>query len=251
MGQLTYTTEEIQALLDSIGTISELTGFTSTDLVSAILELQTKVGNDIDDVSDDIDSVSNKVGNLSALATTAKSSMVAAVNELFTSASNVKSTIAAAITGAGVATSASASSAQMATNIGQIPSVARQGYIYPYVRNGESITPTGTYATTSYIDLDFGVKVGYKANGDVLLLMKAKTSTSYEYLDFALASGSMSGVTLTTQDMSASSNATGKPDCIYGCVLSGISQNCNIAVACGSVNSTYDWVKCTITVTAV
>jgi len=243
MGQLTYTTAEIQALLDSIGTISELTGFSATDLVSAILELQG-------DVNTDISGVSDKIGNLSSLATTAKDDLVSAMNELFTSASNIKTPIAAAITGCGVSTAATASAATMASNINQIPAVSRQGYLYPYVRNGGSITPTGTYATASYIDLDFGVKVGYCANGDVLLLMKAKASTAYEYLQFALASGSMSGVTITSQDMSASSNATGKPNCIYGCVLSGISANCNIAVACASVDATYDWVKCEITVTA-
>lgn len=243
MGQLTYTTAEIQALLDSIGTISDLTGFSATDLVSAILELQENVNTDIADVDD-------HVGDLSSLATTAKGSLVAAVNELFTSASNVKSTIAAAITGAGISTSSSATAATMATNIGKIPAKAREGYLKPYVTNGESITPTGTYATSTYYDTTFGVKIGYTAGGDVLLMMQGGTTTNYEYLQFVLDSTSMSGVTIERCDMSASSNATGKSAVIYGCVLSGITADCTISVTMSTYNSTYDWTQCTIKVTA-
>ena len=239
MGQLTYTTQEIQALLDSIGNISDLIGFSSSDIVSALLELQNKEDTDINTVED-------YIGNLPSLATESKSSLVAAINEVFTSASNFKSAIAAAITGQGVSTSSGATAATMASNIARI----RRGYLKPYVTNGDSITPTGTYATSTYYNLDFGVKVGYTAEGDVLLLMKAGTSTAYEYLQFALSSSSMSGVTITRFDMSSSSNATGKAAVIYGCVLSGITQDCTIAVAMGSVDATYDYVTCTITVTA-
>lgn len=232
MGQLTYTTAEIQALLDSIGNISDLTGFSATDLVSALMELD------------------DHVGGLSALATTDKSSLVAAVNEVFTFASNFKSTIATAITGAGVSTSSSASVATMASNIGQIPAKARQGYVKCYVTNGESITPTGTYATSTYYNTTFGVKIGYTADGDVLLMMKGGTTTNYEYLQFALDSSSMSGVTIERCDMSANSNATGKPEVIYGCVLKGITKNCRISVTMSTYNATYDWTQCTIKVKA-
>ena len=73
--------------------------------------------------SDDIarkDTVDNAVGNLSNLMTSAKSNAVAAINELFTSASNGKSQIAAAITGKGVPASGSDTFSQLATKIGQI-----------------------------------------------------------------------------------------------------------------------------------
>lgn len=73
--------------------------------------------------SDDIarkDTVDNAVGNLSTLLTTAKGNTVAAINELFTSASNGKSQIAAAITGKGVPASGSDTFAVLAAKIGQI-----------------------------------------------------------------------------------------------------------------------------------
>lgn len=239
MGQLTYTTQEIQALLDSIGNISDLMGFSSTDLVSALLELQNKEDSEINTVEDHI-------GNLPSLATESKSSLVAAINEVFTSASNFKSTIAAAITGEGVSTSSSATAATMASNIAKI----RKGYLRPYVTNGESITPTGTYATSTYYDTTFGVKIGYTADGEVLLMMKGGTTTNYEYLQFVLGSSTMSGVTIERCDMNVSSNATGKPAVIYGCVLKGITKNCTISVTMSTYNATYDWVQCTINVTA-
>lgn len=64
--------------------------------------------------------VDNAVGNLSTLQTTDKSNVVKAINELFTNVSNGKSSIAAAITGKGVAASGSDTFDQLATKIGQI-----------------------------------------------------------------------------------------------------------------------------------
>lgn len=60
------------------------------------------------------------VGDLSELETTDKDSVVDAINELFTSVSDGKSAIAAAITDKGVPTAASDSFADMADNIGDI-----------------------------------------------------------------------------------------------------------------------------------
>lgn len=73
--------------------------------------------------SDDIarkDTVDNAVGNLSNLLTSAKSNAVAAINELFTSASNGKTAVAAAITGKGVPASGSDTFNQLADKISQI-----------------------------------------------------------------------------------------------------------------------------------
>ncbi|WP_059044442.1 tail fiber protein [Paenibacillus rubinfantis] len=80
--------------------------------------------------SDDIalkSTVDNAVGTLSNLLTTAKGNAVAAINELFTSASNGKDAVAAAITGKGVAASGSDTFAQLATKIGQIITGRRYG----------------------------------------------------------------------------------------------------------------------------
>ena len=59
-------------------------------------------------------------GDLSDLATSTKTDLVSAINETFTSASNGKTAIAAAITGKGVPTSSSDSFATMAANIALI-----------------------------------------------------------------------------------------------------------------------------------
>lgn len=73
--------------------------------------------------SDDIaikSTVDNAVGTLSTLKTTAKTNAVAAINELFQSASDGKTAVAAAITGKGVPASGSDTFTQLAQKIGQI-----------------------------------------------------------------------------------------------------------------------------------
>ncbi|MGG6309778.1 hypothetical protein [Paenibacillus macerans] len=64
----------------------------------------------------------DEVGPLPELLTTAKGNMVEAVNELFTNVSNGKTSVAAAITGKGVAASGSDTFAVLAEKIGQISS---------------------------------------------------------------------------------------------------------------------------------
>lgn len=61
-----------------------------------------------------------QLGDLSKLKTTAKGSAVDALNELFTSASDGKSAVAAAVTGKGVAASSSDTFATLSTKIGNI-----------------------------------------------------------------------------------------------------------------------------------
>ncbi|WP_145412531.1 phage tail protein [Paenibacillus xylanexedens] len=65
------------------------------------------------------------IGSLSNLQTSAKSNTVAAINELFTSVSNGKTAIAAAITGKGVPATGSDTFSQMASKIGQIQTGAQ------------------------------------------------------------------------------------------------------------------------------
>lgn len=66
-------------------------------------------------------------GDKTTLLTTAKTSLVAAVNELFQSVSNGKTSVAAAITGKGVATAGTDTFATMTTNINAIPLAALPG----------------------------------------------------------------------------------------------------------------------------
>lgn len=84
-----------------------------------------------------------EISDLSNLSTTDKSSVVAAVNELFTSAGNGKTAIAAAITGKGVPTAASDSFATMAQNIENI-----ETGITP--SGTKNISANGTYDVTQY-----------------------------------------------------------------------------------------------------
>ena len=78
------------------------------------------------------------------LLTTEKTNLVTAINELFTSASNGKSSIATAITGKGVTASSSDSFSTLATKIGQIPTGVQ---IHTY-------TPTTTTRLLSLYDSD-------------------------------------------------------------------------------------------------
>lgn len=91
-----------------------------------------------------------EIGDLSALSTSDKSSIVAAVNELFTSAGNGKVAIAAAVTGKGVPTSESDTFAQMAENIGEI-----ETGITP--TGTKVISANGTYDVTQYASANVNV----------------------------------------------------------------------------------------------
>lgn len=193
-----------------------------------------------------IDAVEGVTGLLANLSTSAKSSLVAAINELFTSAGNGKSAIATAITGMGISAGSGETWASLSSKIAQI----RSDWVRPKVVNGGSITPSGSYANSTYYDTGYGVKIGYMANGDVILSMRGGTTTADEYLYFYLASAP-SGVTLTAaNNFTSSSYTTGAPRNIYACVLSGISGSVRISVSMDQVNNTYDYTRCSITVTA-
>lgn len=94
------------------------------DLIEQAMNIESVTGN-ASNVSAIIDqslvfATASQLGNLSQLQTTAKTSAVAAINELFTSASNGKSAVATAITGKGVTASGSDSYATLSTKIGNI-----------------------------------------------------------------------------------------------------------------------------------
>lgn len=116
------------------------------------------------------------------------------------------------------------------------------------ILNDDSITPTGNYATSTYYNTDYGVKIGYCNNGDILLSMRAGTSTAYETLRFSLSSAP-EGVTIT-EVHTTDSHTSGSPGLIYACIISGLTVPANITIAISSRNATYDYVTCAITVTA-
>lgn len=121
---------------------------------------------------------------------------------------------------------------------------------YRYITNDTSITPSGTYATSTYYNTSYGVKIGYMPDGNILLSMQAGTSTDYEYLRF-YASSVPSGVTVTSAYNTSTSYVTAAPGMIYACVISGIDGKATIDISMNTVNSSYDYVRCDITVTYV
>uniref|UniRef100_UPI00073EDE91 hypothetical protein n=1 Tax=Paenibacillus senegalimassiliensis TaxID=1737426 RepID=UPI00073EDE91 len=93
--------------------------------------------------------VNAAVGNLASLQTTVKGNAVAAINELFTSASNGKTAVAAAITGKGVPALGSDTFGQLAGKIGQI--VNREKYIQYGL----------TSATSKVVSINCGFAIGF------------------------------------------------------------------------------------------
>ena len=192
---------------------------------------------------EDIARLLNSIGNVDDLQTNAKGTLVEALNELFTSAGNGKALLAAAITGRGVDTAATDSFATMAANVGLI-----KGGLERLVRNDENIVPTGEYADSTYYNLDYGVAVGYCPDGSVLISMKGGTLTTYENLNFTLASAP-DGVSIQTSSTSwDTSDPAGN---LYVCRLTGIAAPVDISIAMDARNGTYDYVTCAITVTEV
>ena len=110
-----------------------------------------------------------EIGDLSALSTSDKSSIVAAVNELFTSAGNGKVAIAAAVTGKGVPTSESDTFAQMAENIGEI-----ETGITP--TGTKVISANGTYDVTAYAQ----ASVNVSAQSPVLVTKNITANGTYD-----------------------------------------------------------------------
>lgn len=119
--------------------------------------------------------------------------------------------------------------------------------IKPIIANDGSIVPTGTYATATYYNLEYGVKIGYMANGDVMISMKNGTSTAYENLYFHAAS-LPSGVTLDAPSTFGSGNVV---NMTFVGIISGLTGSANIAIDMSTRNSSKDYVRCDLTITYV
>ena len=117
------------------------------------------------------------------------------------------------------------------------------------INNDTSITPTGTYATATYYNKTYGVKIGYTSDGDIILSMKAGTTSGYETLYF-YASSLPSGATLTEVHTTSTSYVGGSPELIYACVISGLSQSYThtLSLAMNTINATYDYTRVDITI---
>lgn len=106
-----------------------------------------------------------------------------------------------------------------------------------------SISISGTYSDATYQTLADSF---YNLNGDLALIMKGGTITTYENLYFVLASAP-AGVTLVGQSVYNYSSASAGQ--YYVAIIRGITNKVNIAIAMNSRNSSYDYVQCDLTIT--
>jgi hypothetical protein len=148
---------------------------TATNVEGAFTEVVDKIGVLTTDLAD----VSSKQGNLTALNTTDKTSLVKAINELFTSANNGKTAIASAVNAKGISATGADTFSVLATKIGTASLVntadatvvasemlsGKTGY-----KNGAKITGTmvsrayGTLISNTWTsgagDLSFAIPIG-------------------------------------------------------------------------------------------
>ena len=101
-----------------------------------------------------------------------------------------------------------------------------QAGLQPLVANESSISVSG-----GYYDSQYGVKIGYMSNGDIILTMKGAASglnTGY----FTFREDSVpSGVSIINNSASGTRTSYMPPaGVIFGCVISGVENRCNISV---------------------
>lgn len=119
--------------------------------------------------------------------------------------------------------------------------------IEPIIANEDSIVPSGTYATETYYNVEYGVKIGYMSNGDVMISMMNGTTTSYENLYFYAAS-LPDGVTLEAPSTFGTGNVV---DMTFVGIIHGLTGSANIAIDMNTRNATTDYVRCDLTITYV
>ena len=157
--------------------------------------------------------------------------------ELFTSVSSGKTSIAAAITDKGVSASGSDTFTQLAGKIDSITTGVESLL--------GTLSFTGTYATelsTRTNSWAFNPDTGH-----VLLVLQGANTTSYENIVFTIASAP-SGITLLGGYSSAldTSDPAGN---MYGCIIQGVTAPINISIAVNTRNSANDYYQADLTIT--
>lgn len=108
-----------------------------------------------------------------------------------------------------------------------------------------SISVSGTYSDSTYQTY---AGAFYAQDGKVALIMKSGTSTTYENLNFSLASAP-AGVSLSDQSVCTYSSANAGQ--YYVAILTGITKKVNISIDMSSRNSSSDYVQCAITINEI
>lgn len=113
---------------------------------------------------------------------------------------------------------------------------------------------TGTYATSTYYNTDFGVQIGYLSNSDIVVMIRGGTSTSYEHLYIDSISSSLpSGVTLneqeTTNFWTGNGSTTDSTGYLYAAIYRGFdaSKTYSLSVNMSGRDSTDDSIDATVT----
>lgn len=91
-----------------------------------------------------------------------------------------------------------------------------------------------------------GFVYGYSPDGKLIIVAKSKNS-SYELIYWRLGNHP-DGVVIEAGREPNNWEASGEPEQLCACVLSGITQNCKVTIEQTDTSSTYDYVEITVTV---
>lgn len=195
------------------------------------------------------------VGDLSELETTDKDSVVDAINELFTSVSDGKSALAAAITDKGVATAATNTFADMAQNIEDIPTGG--GSSYTKIASQDLTVNTSSTSVTSVGTVSLG-STAWTAAKILYIRIRDKAGArngyfvgSDNYIFNYMAAG---GATTGTDQVVArqmysknSSGAWGSSNSTYGVYVASIAADGTLTISARynssssrTINGTYN-----------
>lgn len=108
-----------------------------------------------------------------------------------------------------------------------------------------SISVTGTYATSTYYNTEFGIQIGYLNNSDIVVMIRGGTSSSYEHINVemgVLPDGVYINGEEGTTFYSGSSDDTGY---MYAQIFRGFdaSSTYSMTVSMDSRNNTYDQIN--------
>lgn len=208
----------IESIITTVNAMDADSSIDTTDLVKYMISLLSKIKAN----SASINSVDAKIGTLSSLSTENKSNIVLAINELFTSASNGKSLIAAAITGKGITAAASESFQQLATKIGSIPTGGSTPQ-FSYYSNHSAVQPFSVsgagYLLLGSLDINCS-ECGDPGSGTIVITVDGVRKTYFNDYNQGDVVQFNTSVTITGENMTT---IEGDADCRCDTGVWGVS----------------------------